>query len=401
MQNTRKSSLEVLRLPVAPAFLIASLLALAACGGSSSTQNTPVEVLPDGPNDPRAYTELFLSHHPGATLRPGLMAILTLEPTHSSEDTGTQDGVDIVSYQFDAAVQLTLGIDPSADRVGALVVRDARGREEARVTSGSTSVRLAPGRHALEVHHVNAGDPTAPSQVVFLRPETGSTPALVASANCTACNFDQSSLENQKFDGLDLSGSMFNLATIDSCSFLGTNLTSTTFVTSVLRDSQFNGATMRQACFYAYTGFATGIFSCDFRAADLTGADLNFCNIQFTTFGDPDPRMAANLANTTWSPQFPTDEPCSYTNLVLVDFRNVDLSGAQFLGTAMSGVITANNSSLRLKSKMAIPIGHKVALVDIKKGDTVWKYGQDIGKAVADIAKGEHVHIHNLKTKRW
>src|SRR5512140_3155802 len=48
-------------------------------------------------------------------------------------------------------------------------------------------------------------------------------------------------------------------------------------------------------------------------------------------------------------------------------------------GTAMSGVITANNSSLRLKSKMAIPIGHKVALVDIKKGDTVWKYGQDIG----------------------
>ena len=69
--------------------------------------------------------------------------------------------------------------------------------------------------------------------------------------------------------------------------------------------------------------------------------------------------------------------------------------------TIMSGVITANNSSLRLKSKMPIPIGHKVALVDIKKGDTVWKYGQDIGKAVADVAKGEHVHVHNLKTKRW
>jgi (2R)-sulfolactate sulfo-lyase subunit alpha len=70
-------------------------------------------------------------------------------------------------------------------------------------------------------------------------------------------------------------------------------------------------------------------------------------------------------------------------------------------GTQMSGVITANNSPLRLKSKMAIPIGHKIALTDIKKGDTVWKYGQDIGKAVANIAKGEHVHVHNLKTKRW
>ena len=70
-------------------------------------------------------------------------------------------------------------------------------------------------------------------------------------------------------------------------------------------------------------------------------------------------------------------------------------------GTMMSGVITANDKSLKLKSRMAIPIGHKVALKDIKKGATVWKYGQDIGKAVADIAKGEHVHVHNLKTKRW
>jgi len=70
-------------------------------------------------------------------------------------------------------------------------------------------------------------------------------------------------------------------------------------------------------------------------------------------------------------------------------------------GTMMSGVNTANNSTLRLKSRMAIPIGHKIALTDIKSGATVRKYGQDIGKAVADIAKGEHVHVHNLKTKRW
>jgi (2R)-sulfolactate sulfo-lyase subunit alpha len=70
-------------------------------------------------------------------------------------------------------------------------------------------------------------------------------------------------------------------------------------------------------------------------------------------------------------------------------------------GTMMSGVNTANNSTLRLKSRMTIPIGHKIALTDIKKGATVWKYGQDIGKAVADIAKGDHVHVHNLKTKRW
>jgi (2R)-sulfolactate sulfo-lyase subunit alpha len=70
-------------------------------------------------------------------------------------------------------------------------------------------------------------------------------------------------------------------------------------------------------------------------------------------------------------------------------------------GADMMAVVTADNSSFNMKSKMDIPIGHKVALNDIKKGDTVIKYGQDIGKAVADIAKGEHVHVHNLKTKRW
>ena len=48
-----------------------------------------------------------------------------------------------------------------------------------------------------------------------------------------------------------------------------------------------------------------------------------------------------------------------------------------------------------------IPIGHKVALKDLNVGDTVIKYGVDIGKVVAPIKKGEHLHVHNVKTKRW
>jgi (2R)-sulfolactate sulfo-lyase subunit alpha len=70
-------------------------------------------------------------------------------------------------------------------------------------------------------------------------------------------------------------------------------------------------------------------------------------------------------------------------------------------GIDMECVVTSDNSAFRLKARMDVPIGHKIALTDIKAGDTVWKYGHDIGKAVADIAKGEHVHVHNLKTKRW
>ena len=70
-------------------------------------------------------------------------------------------------------------------------------------------------------------------------------------------------------------------------------------------------------------------------------------------------------------------------------------------GSALTGLILDEDRTITLPCVQDIPLGHKVALADIKKGDTVWKYGQDIGKAVADIAKGEHVHVHNLKTKRW
>ncbi|MBC7240198.1 MAG: UxaA family hydrolase [Chloroflexi bacterium] len=48
----------------------------------------------------------------------------------------------------------------------------------------------------------------------------------------------------------------------------------------------------------------------------------------------------------------------------------------------------------------AIPFGHKVAIVPIKRGEQVIKYGASIGVAVEDIAPGEHVHTHNLKSIR-
>lgn len=70
-------------------------------------------------------------------------------------------------------------------------------------------------------------------------------------------------------------------------------------------------------------------------------------------------------------------------------------------GTAMLGVITETDTTFELTANDDVPIGHKVALKDMKAGDTVIKYGEDIGKMVADVKKGDHVHVHNLKTKRW
>ena len=58
---------------------------------------------------------------------------------------------------------------------------------------------------------------------------------------------------------------------------------------------------------------------------------------------------------------------------------------------SFENVITKNN----------IPAGHKIALVDIQKGDTVKKYNQIIGFASQTILAGDHVHTHNIEFRTF
>lgn len=92
-------------------------------------------------------------------------------------------------------------------------------------------------------------------------------------------------------------------------------------------------------------------------------------------------------------PQFLVHSPKDNVGVVVVEGLKA--------GTDMLGVITENDTTINVKATHDIPIGHKVALKDLKKGDTIIKYGEDIGKMVGDAKTGEHVHVHNLKTKRW
>ena len=74
-----------------------------------------------------------------------------------------------------------------------------------------------------------------------------------------------------------------------------------------------------------------------------------------------------------------------------------DISAGQTVtGRALHG--TANPEVVALAD---IPLGHKIALREFEPGDTVIKYGCDIGRIVAPVKRGEHVHVQNLKTKRW
>lgn len=80
-----------------------------------------------------------------------------------------------------------------------------------------------------------------------------------------------------------------------------------------------------------------------------------------------------------------------------VGVATVDIEG----GEVAKGLYMDTQAPVEVRAVNEIPLGHKVALRDFKTGDTVIKYGHDIGRVTAAIQAGEHVHIHNLKTKRW
>lgn len=70
-------------------------------------------------------------------------------------------------------------------------------------------------------------------------------------------------------------------------------------------------------------------------------------------------------------------------------------------GQTLTGWIMDQDRTIEFDARSDIPIGHKLAIRPIAEGDTIVKYGADIGRAVRPIGAGEHLHVHNVKTKRW
>jgi (2R)-sulfolactate sulfo-lyase subunit alpha len=70
-------------------------------------------------------------------------------------------------------------------------------------------------------------------------------------------------------------------------------------------------------------------------------------------------------------------------------------------GQTLRGWNMATDKTLRAKAAQDIPLGHKIALAEVDKGEVVVKYDESIGTASRSIKKGQHVHTHNLKTARW
>jgi hypothetical protein len=77
---------------------------------------------------------------------------------------------------------------------------------------------------------------------------------------------------------------------------------------------------------------------------------------------------------------------------------NVTDNVAVVVRTLASGVPITLGDGQTLIPLSEIPVGHKLAIQPISEGEKVFKWGCPIGSATRDIAPGEHVHTHNLKS---
>ncbi len=91
-------------------------------------------------------------------------------------------------------------------------------------------------------------------------------------------------------------------------------------------------------------------------------------------------------------PQFLFHEKKDNVGVAVVEIK----AGEKIVGSCLN-----DGSQLTIEAKEAIPLGHKVALTAIKKGDVVTKYGITIGQAKESISVGQHIHVHNVRSNRW
>lgn len=90
--------------------------------------------------------------------------------------------------------------------------------------------------------------------------------------------------------------------------------------------------------------------------------------------------------------QFLVHDAADTVGVATGDLKAGELARGRYMDT---------QQAIEVQALEDIPLGHKIALKQHAIGSSVIKYEHDIGKVVADIRRGQHVHVHNLKTRRW
>jgi len=83
--------------------------------------------------------------------------------------------------------------------------------------------------------------------------------------------------------------------------------------------------------------------------------------------------------------------------VIVVDQRDNVATALRPLDQGESVEVEVSGSTETIQALQPIPFGHKIALAGLEKGDEVRKYGEVIGSATQKIARGQHVHVHNVE----
>ena len=76
--------------------------------------------------------------------------------------------------------------------------------------------------------------------------------------------------------------------------------------------------------------------------------------------------------------------------------NKIDNCATSLMDLSQGEKLEVDKKSINLTN--VVPVGHKFALKNIKKGENIIKYGKIIGIATEDIDTGDWIHIHNIKS---
>jgi len=89
------------------------------------------------------------------------------------------------------------------------------------------------------------------------------------------------------------------------------------------------------------------------------------------------------------------------------DFDAIAIAEEDNVATALRDIAPGNPVRVRLTDGVrvvhvveSVALCHKLSIVRIAAGESVVKYGEEIGAARENIEAGQHVHIHNLASRR-
>ena len=88
-----------------------------------------------------------------------------------------------------------------------------------------------------------------------------------------------------------------------------------------------------------------------------------------------------------------------------LDFDAIILKLNDNVGTSIKSLKNNTKIILKLEEELTsfvikddIKLCHKFSLIQIKRGDKIFKYGEVIGVATDDIDQGNLVHTHNIQS---